>query len=422
MSDSEAQTQLQSELSPDFQIVRLLGDGSMANVYLARETALSRMVAIKVMKPQLAGDETARKRFEREARSAAKIHHQNVATVHRVGSLKDETPFIVMEHIEGRNLDDALQAEGAMGIEQACKVLTQVASALAAAHEKGIVHRDVRPANVVRERDSNRVVLADFGIAGILDTDAGSVTRITQQGQLLGNPRYMSPEQLLGEPLTDASDVYSLGILAYEVLTLKHAYGATSKVQVATAHLEKDPIALRQLRPDADPRLEELLRRCLAKKPNHRPRATEVAKALQQITEKPKTGGRGGSTREALPAAVQNIPALQSFLGELRRRHVYNVAVFYILVAGGILTTADLTIESLPVPENTQKVLVALALGGFPLALVIAWMFDITSKGLRRTQSVLPKGARAKMLALQFTFLGSALVLAALIAWWVLRG
>ncbi len=309
-----------------------------------------------------------------------------------------------------------------MGIEQACKVLTQVASALAAAHEKGIVHRDVRPANVVRERDSNRVVLADFGIAGILDTDAGSVTRITQQGQLLGNPRYMSPEQLLGEPLTDASDVYSLGILAYEVLTLKHAYGATSKVQVATAHLEKDPIALRQLRPDADPRLEELLRRCLAKKPNHRPRATEVAKALQQITEKPKTGGRGGSTREVLPAAVQNIPALQSFLGELRRRHVYNVAVFYILVAGGILTTADLTIESLPVPENTQKVLVALALGGFPLALVIAWMFDITSKGLRRTQAVSPKGARAKMLALQFTFLGSALVLAALIAWWVLRG
>ncbi len=133
----------------------------MANVYLARETALTRMVAIKVMKPQLAGDETAWKRFAREARSAAKIHHNNVATVHRVGTLEDETPFFVMEHIEGRNLDDALQAEGAMGVEQACHVLSQVASALAAAHENGIVHRDVRPANVVREKDSDRVVLTD---------------------------------------------------------------------------------------------------------------------------------------------------------------------------------------------------------------------------------------------------------------------
>ncbi len=395
----------------------------MAKVCLARETALSPMVAIKVMKPELAGDEIARKRFEREARSAAKIHHRNVATVHRVGAMEDETPFIVMEHIEGRNLDDALQAEGAMGIEQACQVLSQVASALAAAHEKGIVHRDVRPGNVLRERDSDRVVLTDFGIAGILDTGADSVTRITQQGQLLGNPRYMSPEQLLGEPLTDESDVYGLGILAYEVLTLEHAYGATTKVQVATAHLEKDPIPLRQLRPDADPRLEELLLRCLAKKPNHRPRATEVAKALEQLTEKPQVGGRAGSHGDdGRPSAVESIPALQSFLGELRRRHVYNVAVFYVLVAGGVLGAADLTIESLPVPENTHTVLVALALGGFPLALVIAWMFDITSKGVRRTESVLPKGERAKMLALQATFLGSALILSALIAWWVLRG
>ena len=232
MTDTQLGTQLQGELAPDFQIVRLLGEGSMANVYLAREQELQRMVAIKVMKAELAGDETARKRFEREARSAAKIHHHNVTAVYRVGSLEDETPFIVMEHIEGRNLSDALQAEGAMDIEQACNVLGQLASALAAAHENGIVHRDVRPANVVRERDSDRVVLTDFGIAGILDTGADSVTRLTQQGQLLGDPRYMSPEQLLGDPLTDESDVYSLGILGYEILTLKHAYGARRRCRL----------------------------------------------------------------------------------------------------------------------------------------------------------------------------------------------
>ena len=426
MADQELQTQVHAELAPDFQIVRLLGEGSVAHVYLAREQDLRRMVAIKVMKAELAGDETARKRFEREGRSAAKIHHNNVAAVHRVGTLEDETPFIVMEHIEGRNLADALQAEGVMEIEQACHVLSQVASALAAAHENGIVHRDVKPANVIRERDSDRVVLTDFGIAGILDTGADSVTRLTQHGQLLGDPRYMSPEQLLGDPITDESDVYSLGILAYEVLTLQHAYGATSKVQIATAHLEKEPIPLLELRPDADPHLGELLARCLAKNPMHRPRASEVAKALEHIAEEPHAepprAEPGPSGGESWPAAFQNLPALQSFLGELRRRHVYHVAVFYVLVAGTILTAADLMLEALPVPENTQQVLVALALGGFPIALVISWMFDITSKGVRRTESVLPRGARAKMLALQLISLSAALTLAVLIGWWVLSG
>ena len=398
----------------------------MAHVFLAREEDLRRMVAIKVMKAELAGDETARKRFEREARSAAKINHNNVAAVYRVGTLDDETPFIIMEYIEGRNLADALQAEGVMEIEQACHVLSQVASALAAAHENGIVHRDVKPANVVRERDSDRVVLTDFGIAGILETGGDSVTRLTQHGQLLGDPRYMSPEQLLGEPLTDESDVYSLGILAYEVLTLQHAYGATSKVQIATAHLEKEPIPLLELRPDAHPHLGELLARCLAKKPMHRPRASDVAKALEHIGEEPRAeplrAEPGPSGGEILPAAFENLPALQRFLGELRRRHVYHVMVFYIVVAAGVLGVASDSIESLPVPENTQQILVALALGGFPVTLVISWMFDITRKGVRRTESVVPKGERAKMRALQLASLIAALIFAGLIAWWVLRG
>ena len=179
MAEPDLQTQLQAELDSEFQIVRLLGEGSVAQVYLARERALQRLVAIKFMKPELAEDETARKRFDREGRSAAKIRHHNVATVHRVGCLEDQTPFIIMEYIEGRSLEDELQAEGVMTIEQACHTLSQVASALAAAHEKGIVHRDVKPDNVVRERDSDRVVLTDFGIAGILETGTETITRLT---------------------------------------------------------------------------------------------------------------------------------------------------------------------------------------------------------------------------------------------------
>lgn len=297
MAESDRQIQLQAELDSEFQIVRVLGEGSVAHVYLAREQALQRLVVIKVLNSEVAEDDTARKRFEREARSAAKIHHHNVATVHRVGSLEDHTPFIIMEYIEGRNLADVLQAEGAMTIDQACNTLSQVASALAAAHDKGIVHRDVKPENVVRERDSDRVVLTDFGIAGILETGTETITRLTQQGQLLGDPQYMSPEQLLGEALTDASNVYSLGVMGYELLTLKAPYDGKTSVQLITAHLKKEPIPLANLRPDADPFLADLLGRCLSKNPLHRPRASEVAKALERGTHRvPPLGptrGRG---------------------------------------------------------------------------------------------------------------------------------
>ena len=217
MAAPDQQTQLQAYFDPEFKIVRLLGEGAMARVYVAREAALRRLVAIKVLNSEVAEDEIARKRFERESRSAAKIRHQNVATVYRVGSLDDETPFMIMEYIEGKNLADALKAEGVMTVEQACRTLGQLASALAAAHENGIVHRDVKPENVVRERDSDRIVLTDFGIAGILETGTETITRLTKQGQLLGDPRYMSPEQLLGESVTDESDVYSLGIMGYEL-------------------------------------------------------------------------------------------------------------------------------------------------------------------------------------------------------------
>ena len=329
MAAPDQQSQLQAELDSEFHVLRLLGEGSVAKVYLARERALQRLVAIKIMKSKLAEDEVARKRFERESRSTARIHHHNVAAVHRVGTLEDETPFIIMEYIEGRNLADALQAEGVMTIEHACQTLIQVASALAAAHESGIVHRDVKPDNVVQERDSGRVVLTDFGIAGILETGNETITRLTQQGQLLGDPRYMSPEQLLGETVTDGSDVYGLGIMGYELLTLKAPYEGKTAVQLVTAHLKKEPIPLTRLRPDADPLLAELLERCLSKNPRHRPRASEVARALEQVTEEPQTSEQARESDsfagKSFSDAVQNIPALAAFMGELKRRHAGGV-------------------------------------------------------------------------------------------------
>ena len=422
MAAPDLQIQLQAELGSEFHIVRLLGEGSVAQVYLALELALQRLVAIKLMKSELAEDDTARKRFEREGRSAAKIHHHNVATVHRVGSLEGQTPFIVMEYIEGRNLADTLQAEGVMTIEQACHTLSQVASALAAAHEKGIVHRDVKLDNVVREKDSDRVVLTDFGIAGILETGTATNTRLTQQGQLLGDPRYMSPEQLLGDALTDASDVYSLGMMGYELLTLQAPFEGKTSVQMVTAHLKKEPIPLTRLRADADPFLADLLGRCLSKNPLHRPRASDVAKALEQATEEPHTPGSpvqsDSHSRQTLSDALRNIPALAAFVGELKRRHVFNVAV--VLVMAGLLGVAEATLDSLPLPDNTMNVLVAVTLGGFPVTLTPSWMFDVSSRGIQRTESEVSGAARTKLRILQVLGLILSLALAGLLGWWVL--
>lgn len=426
MAEADHQTQLQAELDSEFQIVRVLGGGSMAEVYLARERALQRLVAIKLMKSELAQDETARKRFEREGRSAAKIRHPNVAAVHRVGSLQDETPFIIMEYVEGRNLEDALQAEGAMTIEGACQTLSQVASALAAAHENGIVHRDVKPENVVRERDSDRVVLTDFGIAAILETGTETITRLTQQGQLLGDPRYMSPEQLLGETVTDESDVYSLGVMGYELLTLKAPYEGNTNIQLVTAHLKKEPIPLARLRPDADPHLAELLERCLSKNPRHRPRASEVAKALERLVEDRRAPGprrESDSYGESiLPEPPQQLPAFAGFVRELRRRHVINVAIFYFVVAVTVLSNAADLLEFLPIPGElgTQmRILIALTVASFPVILVLSWMYDISAKGIQRTESEVSGAALTKFRLLKTVGLVLSLLLAGLVGWWL---
>ena len=428
MAGTDHQTKLQEELDSEFHIVRLLGESSVAQVYLAREHALQRLVALKLMKSQLAADDTARKRFEREGRSAAKIHHHNVATVHRVGTLEDETPFIIMEYVEGRNLADVLQAEGVMTIEQARNTLRQVASALAAAHEKGIVHRDVKPDNVVRERDSDRVVLTDFGIAAILETGTETITRLTQQGQLLGDPRYMSPEQLLGEAVTEESDVYSLGIMGYELLTLKAPFEGTTSVQLATAHLKKEPIPLARLRPDVDPFLAELLERCLSKNPLHRPRASEVAKALEPVSEEPRAPGPGRQSDtygdQTLSNAVQHGSAFEGFIRELRRRRVFNVLFLYVLIAGTILATASEILPYLPIPGNADadthmRILVALTLASFPVILVLSWMFDVSSQGIRRTESDVSGAALIKLRRMQTLGLILSLGLAGVVGWWL---
>jgi hypothetical protein len=410
---------LTAALAPEFEILRLLGEGSTAAVYLAREAELRRLVAIKVPLPELAVDPVVRQRFEREARAAARIRHESAAAVHRIGRLADGTPYLVFEYIEGRRLDDVLRAEGPFEEALAVRVLAQIAAALAEAHAQGVVHRDVRPGNVFWIDSAERAVLTDFGIAGILESGAEVITRLTQPGQPLGDPAYRSPEQLLGEPLTPEADIYGLALLAYELLTLQRPYMAATNAAIAVAHLRQPPRDLRDLLPAASPRLADLLTRCLAKNPHHRPSATAVVDALERLAEQqaPPPHDAGGGVVER---ALVSVPAVGAFLAELRRRRVYNVAIAYAVLCFFVLQAAQLVLPALPLPAWTYPLFVATALAGFPVALVLAWMYDFTAAGIERTEAAELGGPRYLRWLLPGIGLAISLAIAALIGWWVL--
>jgi serine/threonine protein kinase len=371
MSDA-LERRLREALAPDLEVVRVLGHGSVASVYQAREPALKRLVAVKVLRPEVASDDTARRRFEREAQAAARLNHSNLTDIYRVGRLDGSVPFIVMEYIDGRNLADAMKAGGQLTVDEVRHAILGVASALGQAHANGIIHRDVRPANVIREDTTDRIVLTDFGIAALLETGGETTTQLTTMGHRVGDLRYMSPEQLTGETLTVQADIYSLGVLGYVLLTGEGPFAGGRANEVAQKlHGRARP--LNELRPDVDPQLAVVLERCLARNPEHRPRAGDVVRALS---------GEGAA---ALPAEDQT--AIGAFLDELRRRKVYTVAAAYIGGTVVVLSLMDPISNAFPGAIDLLRVLVVLLLAGFPASLSLAWIFDVREGRVKRTPS-----------------------------------
>ena len=296
-SERRSVTELQKALGDDFEVLRRLGRGSMATVFLAKEKELGRLVAVKVLLPGRASDETARRRFEREAKSVAALQHPNIVQVFRFGQLPDGTPYLVMRFVKGRTMEERLKAEGRLPSDLARSVLAEVTSALAAAHARGIVHRDVRPANVLWDTEAEQAYLTDFGIAAILETSGEDATRITKTGQMVGDPRYLSPEQLRDEQLTELADMYTVGILGYELYTGDGPYEARSNTDWITAHLTQEPKDLRRMRPDIPEDVADLLRRCLNREPKHRPSAADASRILSGKT-------RAGATAHGDAAGI----------------------------------------------------------------------------------------------------------------------
>jgi tRNA A-37 threonylcarbamoyl transferase component Bud32 len=273
---------LEKAVAPSYTLVKRLGAGGMGSVYLARDPVLKRLVAVKIMAARLAADETARARFEREAQAVASISHPNVVAVYSVGELENGVPYLVMQYIQGRTMSERLAQDGPLDARSAKRVLGEISSALAAAHRKGIIHRDIKPANILLDDDTGRAMVTDFGIAAVLerDEDDREPVGITHKGRVVGTPAYMSPEQLLEEHVTEKTDIYSLGLLGYELFIGEGPYRVSSPREFMAAHLRDTPRRLWAMRADIEPELARLLEGCLTKDPAKRPTAAEVESRL----------------------------------------------------------------------------------------------------------------------------------------------
>src|SRR5262245_37395429 len=252
---------LQGEVIQDrYAIGELLGEGGDALVYRARDHDLQRSVAVKVLRPELRADPTFVARFEREARSVARLNHRHIVPVYDYGEALG-TYFLVMEHVTGGDLRARLRREAPLPLNLATRLAVEVAEALGAAHAEGIVHRDVKPANILLTEEGHAKV-TDFGIAKMLDVPARTAT-----AALLGTPHYLAPEQASGAPITPAADVYLVGLLLYELLSGQRPFEGETFVQVALQHLHKPPPSLVGLNPAVPPSLAGLVERALAKDP-----------------------------------------------------------------------------------------------------------------------------------------------------------
>ena len=271
----------------EFEILALLGRGGMGAVYRAKDTKLDRQVAVKVLAPQYARDPKFVQRFEREARAAAAVNHTHIIQIHSVGEHGGHR-YIAMELVEGLTLADVLRADGAMPVKRAMGVMKQLASALAEAHGKGVIHRDVKPANIILAT-GDQVKVTDFGIAKRPEVDVN----VTQAGKLMGTATYLPPETARGKPFDARSDLYSLGITFYEMLSGHPPFEGDTTAELIAHHLETEPPPLSESVPDVPSSLCRLVHRLLSKDPAGRPQsASELLSALAGLSGASRIGPR----------------------------------------------------------------------------------------------------------------------------------
>ena len=310
-----------------YEILNPIGGGGMGEVYRARDTRLDRLVAIKVIAPDLLGGPNTRERFEREARAIATLSHPNICTLYDVGSA-DGVEFLVMEHLEGETLSARMARQGPrspLPLDETLRVATELADALTAAHRAGIVHRDLKPGNVILTRTGSTrgapiVKVLDFGLAKLRDQTQGvtpqatTTSGLTRAGTFVGTLAYMAPEQLEGRDVDGRADLFSFGAVVYEMASGKRAFQGDSQAGLIAAILDRDPEPLSGVRPLVPPGLDRLVRKALAKDPDARwQSASDVADELRWIAA--GSGSGSGRPTGILPRRTQPLTKRWAAIG-----------------------------------------------------------------------------------------------------------
>ena len=285
-----------------YEVQAHVGRGGMADVYLVYDVDLQRKVALKILLPALAHDAAFVQRFRREAQTVARLDHPNIVNVYDIGLTPQQRPYIAMQYIEGGSLRDRLaelaERSKLIPTEQALAIMRQMAEALSVAHQAGIVHRDLKPGNILVRTDGTPV-LVDLGIAVV----AGGA-RLTQTGNLIGTPHYMSPEQVRDQPLDGRSDLYSLGIILYELLAGVRPFDAEESIAILHKQVYEEPLPLEQLRDDLAPQTAMIVRACLQKDPGRRyQHAADLVGAIDQALAAEGSSARLAKTTVLLPGA-----------------------------------------------------------------------------------------------------------------------
>lgn len=331
-------------LNKRYQLLEQLGTGGMSNVFRARDLMLERNVAIKILHENYSKDEAFQERFRQEARAAANLSHPNIVTVHDFGFDLGQL-YIVMEYLPGKDLKTILRQRGRFSVEETIPLIVQACAGIGYAHRAGLVHCDIKPHNMIVTPDS-RLKVTDFGIARALST----IQPDERVDVVWGSPQYFSPEQAVGEAPSPASDVYSLGIVLYEVLTGALPFTAPTSDELARMHLEDQPIPISEYLPDVPPALEQIVIKVLSKEPSARYRtADQLGRVLLRFgtqRETPPVASALNLTPEAVttyqqpesfPSAPQPAyPLPESTLPEIDWGTI-GLALLALIAAGGLI-------------------------------------------------------------------------------------